>query len=327
MLELSKLLTGGLMAKLFLCKLYIRKLLMLLLIVGILMMMLSKLLAPLYVNRHYQNISKDLVYSQVGNINEYEQYAKDNNLAYSLSPAVSGSKLEPQVLESTESIYLYDLNYLDETSPALIEDMMKRLNVDNEKYIDLNKIIYSSFPNEVDQYSVWNESLNVEQVLEGSYPHSVDELMIPEVYAIKTANELNLSTYQELIGKEVTLDKEAYKVSGVYVGGDNFIGYSNLREDEAEAIFINVDNSQKKKLFNIYDDNDFVQHKDFRINNIIMKLPIMFKGLFFILASMFILVEQKQYVQVLNHYYYRRSNTIVPLFVPLVLIGIVIYVL
>lgn len=317
------------MYKLMLCRLYLKRLGLIALLLIVANLLLSLIVSPLTAGTLKQEIPRDLIYYEGADVSSYEQYATDNNLEYSLSPSIHGKKDFAYSLGegALEPIYLYDLNYLKDTSQELITSNLNTLNKDNEKFIDMNTVYISMFPAEINDYKTYNERLEIKQVLVGEYPRASNQLLIPEVYAISIANSLGLESYGQLVGQNIELLGDDYEIVGVYSGSNHIIVYPN--QDLAarysqyldEAIFIKFDNSQQREeLFDAFNSDQFVNSSDFYINNIKFILPMFLELLILLLSFVFIVKEQSQYVLILNHHNYTLANTLLPLLLPWILL-------
>lgn len=244
-----------------------------------------------------------------------------------MTPSIHGAKdfLYPLPEDTIKPTYLYDLNYLQDTTKDLITANLDTLNKDNEKFIDLNQIYFSLFPQQINEYNTFNERLEIKEVLEGNYPTNETELLIPEVYAISIANELGVNTYAKLIGENISLLNSDYTIVGVYNGANQIIAYPPKEiveyygEELEQAIFIKfADNQQKKNFYDQFDNRDVVNSSDFYINNIKFYLPQVLQVIVLVVAIVFIIVEQKQYVSVLNHHRYSILNYLTPMVIPVI---------
>lgn len=315
------------MHKLLLLRLYVKRFGLIISIVIVCNLLLSFILVPLLNSDTKQSIASNMIYYEGEDISMYQQYAIDNNLEYDLTPAIHGKKDFIYVLppDTIEPIYLYDLNYLRDTTKDLITSNLDILNKDNQKFIDLNQIYFSFFPSEINDYKVYNERLEVKEVLIGTYPTNASEVLMPEVYAISLANKLEVDSYDKLIGKKISFLNIDYNVVGVYSGANHIIAYPDeelttyYQQYLDQGIFIKFANKeQKSKLFDTFDSSKFVNSSDFYLNNIKFYMPQVLEGVTFVLAVVFISIEQKQYVKVLNHHSYAVSNYIIPMTMPII---------
>lgn len=313
------------MYKLALCRLYIRRLGLIALLVIIVNGLITFVFKPLTDGVTKEQIAHNLVYYEGLDVARYEQYAIDNDLEYNLSPSVHGQKDFITTLgeDAIEPIYLYDLNYLKDTSKDLITSNLDILNKDNEKFIDMSNIYISVFPSDINDYQTYNERLEIEQVLVGNYPSKDNELLIPEVYAISIANELGVESYEQLLDQSIELMGKKYKIVGVYSGSSHIITYPSQEQLSAynqylnEAIFIKFDNdAQKKAFFKQFNSSEFVNSSDFYFENVMYILPQFLQGLVLLLSILFISKEQKQYTRILDHHNHTFSNSVLPLLLP-----------
>lgn len=304
-----------------------------LLIVIICNLVISNVLKPLLVTVVPTRISSDLVYYQGEDVDSYVEYAKNNNLEYELSPSVTGKKTFMYNLPegSIEPAYLYDLDYLKESSQEMIINNMDTLNKDNDKFINFDSIYVSFFPEYINDYQIFNERLEVSQVLVGKYPSDETEIMIPEVFAVKLANEIGVNSYDDLIGKQLSYNEVNYKVVGVYSGANHLIQGASQKlieeyqKDNSEAVFIHFNSKQEKQgFFANFNKQDVVNSSDYYLQNIVYTLPTVFNTLILISAVLYIIFEQKQYVKVLNHQSYKFSNTIISLLIPMLIIYVIV---
>lgn len=300
-----------------------------LLIVIICNLVITNVLKPLLVTVVPTRISSDLVYYQGEDVDSYVVYAKNNNLDYELSPSVTGKKAFMYNLPdgSIEPVYLYDLDYLKESSQEMIINNMDTLNKENDKFINLDSIYVSFFPEYINDYQIFNERLEVSQVLAGKYPSDENEIMLPEVYAVKLANKLSVNSYADLIGELLTFNDVNYTVVGVYSGANHIIQGASQKlieeyqKNNSEAVFIDFNSKQQKReFFANFNKQDVVNSSDYYLQNIVYTLPTLFNALILIGATLFIIFEQRKYVWILNHQSYKLSNTIIPLLVPILII-------
>lgn len=313
------------MHKLLLLRLYVKRFGLIISIVIVCNLLLSFILVPLLNSDTKQSIANDMIYYEGEDVSSYQHYAIDNNLEYDLTPAVHGKKdfIYAMPPDTIEPIYLYDLNYLRDTTKDLVTSNLDILNKDNEKFIDLNQIYLSFFPSEINDYKVYNERLEVKEVLVGDYPTNESEILIPELYAISLANKFEVDSYDKLIGQKINLLSSEYSIVGVYSGANHIIAYPSkelityYQQYLDQGIFIKFANKQQKsKLFDNFDSNEFVNSSEFYLNNIKFYMPQVLEVVILVLAIIFISVEQKQYVVILNHHKYAISNYLIPLIIP-----------
>lgn len=324
--------------KLFLAKLYLKKYLTFLIIIFIIYVIFNSIMLPEIKSLNPNKISLNLIYYQGKKIENYKNYAIDNGLEYSMSPKLDQKdafKIDEQVIKE---VYLYDLKYLNETTRELIENNLNTLNLKNEKFISLYAQ-FNFFPQQIDKYKILNSTLRINSVLYGNYPHSEQEVMIPEIYAIYLANEEGLSNYASLIGKDIKLNmkpygyEEDFKITGIYNGGYDFVFYPSseiIKKYENfnyEGIFIEFSNvSQKIKFFNEFPKDEFANTSDYLLNNVLMILPKIFDFLIIVMTLIILSKEQKKYIDVLNFYNYSYINYFIPLIIPFGVVLGMIYV-
>lgn len=164
-------------------------------------------------------------------------------------------------------------------------------------------------------FKTMNQSLKINKVLVGTYPHHANEVMIPEVLAIKLANDNDFSTYTQLLGTNLQLDDNEYMITGVYTGGNTLIlGKDKVVSDQ--AIFIRVNKTEKKEIINTFGDEQIVDNNDFLLNNILLILTTIINFILIIGLWIITYFELRGNIKILNHYKYRLSNTVTPLLIP-----------
>lgn len=142
-----------------------------------------------------------------------------------------------------------------------------------------------------------------------------NEVMIPEVLAIKLANDNDFSTYTQLLGTNLQLNDNECMISGVY-SGDNTLILGKDKIDSNQVIFIRGNKAEKKELINNFGDEQIVDNGDFLLNNILLILPTIINFLLIIGLWIITYFELRENIKILNHYKYRLSNTIIPLLIP-----------
>lgn len=317
------------MYKLMLCRLYVRRLGLIVLLVMIANGLITFIFKPLTDGVTKEQIAHNLVYYEGPDVVRYEQYAKDNSLEYDLSPSVHGQKdfIVSLGEDAIEPIYIYDLNYLKDTSKELITTNLDILNKDNEKFIDMSNIYISIFPPDINDYQIINERLEIKEVLVGNYPSSPDEILIPENYAISIANEKNIDSYQQLLGEQVTIADSNYTIVGVFNGSNHIIAYPSptmieyYQQYADEAIFIHLTNSeQKTNFYNTFDKAQVTNASDYYLSNIKFVIPTIIEYTILLLSILYLTKEQNNFVKILNHHSYKLSNYIIPMLIPISLI-------
>lgn len=311
-------------------RLYIKRLTVLLVFISVCNIAVSNILEPLLCGVTPNDIDRNLVYYTGDSVAKYKGYAEDNGLKYELSPSVLGGKDFSISLPegSIEQVYLYDLDYLKQSTKDLTVNNMNILNKDNKKFISLDDVYVSLFPSEINNYQAFNERLQVKGVLAGGYPLNEDEIMIPEVYAVKLANDKGFTKYDQLIGQTVSYEDTAYKIVGVYNGANHIIVSADKEAREIykksmdESIFIRFkDRAQKIEFYKQFDKREVVNSSDFYINNIKYYIPSLLKIVIWGIGILFVILEQKKYVEVLNHQSYKVTNYLIPLIIPLSLLS------
>lgn len=321
------------MNRLLIFKLYIKKYILLLVIFLLLIFSFNKIMLPKINGLDINYIEPNLIYYQGEDLKEYEDYAKNNNLDYSLSPNIKEKKDNNNKDEIIDTVYLEELNYLKETTKETIKKNLDYINIKNEKFIDIG-LLYNFFPKEINRYKTKNYYLGVDDVITGMYPISENEIMIPEDYAIYLSNISNFKNYDQLLNKEILIkiyDKEeTFKIVGIYHGKDNFIIYPSNKNKENyndyNSIFINFRTKEEKKQFyKNFDSKDYINTGDFILTLIIKILPIVFNLFLLTIGFLFIIKENKKYIYILNHYNYSKLNYIIPVIIPISIIIILLY--
>ncbi len=321
------------MNRLLIFKLYIKKYILLLVIFLLLIFSFNKIMLPKINGLDINYIEPNLIYYQGEDLKEYEDYAKNNNLDYSLSPNIKEKKDNNNKDEIIDTVYLEELNYLKETTQETIKKNLDYINIKNEKFIDIG-LLYNFFPKEINRYKTKNYYLGVDDVITGMYPISENEIMIPEDYAIYLSNLSNFKNYDQLLNKEILIkiyDKEeTFKIVGIYHGKDNFIIYPSNKNKENyndyNSIFINFRTKEEKKQFyKNFDSKDYINTGDFILTLIIKILPIVFNLFLLTIGFLFIIKENKKYIYILNHYNYSKLNYIMPVIIPISIIIILLY--
>lgn len=314
------------MYKLILCRMYLKRLLIIILLLIIANLIMSYIFVPLLKTTNVQSIDNNLIFYQGEEVSRYQNYAVDNNLQYELSPGISGTKAEALALppNTIEDIYLYDLKYLKDTTKQLIENNIDSLNKDNDKYIALNKVYLSSYPQMINHFKTSNEQLEITAMLAGRYPDRPTDVLIPEILAIRLANELNVDSYEQLLDTSISVRNIDFTIVGVYSGGNKLIVNSQSKVANEDAIFIQFNSKEEKNsFFDTFDQANFTNSSDFYIANIKYQLPKIMNIVFITFGLIFVMGEQLQYVRVLNHNQYRFSNYLIPLTLPTVIIVLI----
>ncbi len=321
------------MNRLLIFKLYIKKYILLLVIFLLLIFSFNKIMLPKINGLDINYIEPNLIYYQGKDLKEYEDYAKNNNLDYSLSPNIKEKKDNNNKDEIIDTVYLEGLNYLKETTQETIKKNLDYINIKNEKFIDIG-LLYNFFPKEINRYKTKNYNLGVDDVITGMYPISENEIMIPEDYAIYLSNISKIKNYDQLLNKEIPIkiyDKEeTFKIVGIYHGKDNFIIYPSNKNKENyndyNSIFINFrTKEEKKEFYKNFDSKDYINTGDFILTLIIKILPIVFNLFLLTIGFLFIIKENKKYIYILNHYNYSKLNYIIPVIIPISIIIILLY--
>ncbi len=321
------------MNRLLIFKLYIKKYILLLVIFLLLIFSFNKIMLPKINGLDINYIEPNLIYYQGEDLKEYEDYAKNNNLDYSLSPNIKEKKDNNNKDEIIDTVYLEGLNYLKETTKETIKKNLDYINIKNKKFIDIG-LLYNFFPKEINRYKTKNYYLGVDDVITGMYPISENEIMIPEDYAIYLSNISNFKNYDQLLNKEIPIkiyDKEeTFKIVGIYHGKDNFIIYPSNKNKENykdyNSIFINFrTKEEKKEFYKSFDSKDYINTGDFILTLIIKILPIVFNIFLLTIGFLFIIKENKKYIYILNHYNYSKLNYIIPVIIPISIIIILLY--
>lgn len=188
------------------------------------------------------------------------------------------------------------MKYLKDTSKEFIKSKLDTLNKDNQKFVDIDKLYISLFPIQMNAYQTPNERLEIRQLLVGAYPAKSDELLIPEISAISLGNKLGVDSYKQVIGQRVTLFGDDYKIGGVYSGGNHIIAYPSedlipmYKQYLDEAIFVKFNNKhQRNQFFRQFNNEQFVNSRDFYIDNIKFALPRILEVVIMIFGILFVI--------------------------------------
>lgn len=141
---------------------------------------------------------------------------------------------------------LGELDYIKETSTNTVETIQEDIRVGNKI---ANPEIYYSFNSEYlnnKDVSLYNEFYGIDRIDTGKYPTAINEVLIGEATANYYIKEFKVNTFQDLLGKEISLAtpdcdddvfciKNNYKISGVYlpsIGFDEGLIIQNNNIDE-----------------------------------------------------------------------------------------------
>ncbi len=260
-------------------------------------------------------------------------YAKDNGLIYQSSPSLVGDEF----IMSGEVIFSYpikEMNYSDEATSSLIERNMQLMNSDNKTSVE-SSYRFNLYPSLINQVKIPNNPLDVDYIIDGNYPQSTIEVLIPEYFAQIMIDLSEYDNYHKLIGQNIdgiTGNYDNLVISGIYAGGYDFILYPpdsvlGVAKDDFTSCFVKFSNlNQRLKFFDTFHKSDVVDIFDSSLTLIIYKYVYPLIKLLLILVGAITIYKIMSYdIWVLNFYHYKMSNYIIPMLIPLIIILLLTY--
>lgn len=266
---------------------------------------------------YVQSIPNTMLYYQGANVAQI----MDSGVEYQLTmPLVADKNMEDNVsvYPLQNKIPLNNLEFNKNTTPALAEDISNKIN-NNIIELPINASINNT-SNWINDTSLHNETLGVDHLINGTYPQTDNEVMIPEVYALYYMEKNDLTSYDEVLNSQIELntlyDKRMYKVSGIYYGSNtNFIINlpPELAVDEEptkkQALFLKFNSRNERNQFlENYSQYSFIKSEDFIIQKIRNISIYVFQLLLMCFFIILMYPEIKSYTQKINHYHYSKMN-------------------
>lgn len=203
---------------------------------------INNYLETIYSNTDIVNFPADIVYS------ETDTTCTGCEKSYTSSLQVAS----PTNLGNIDNqIDLSQLTPIDDTSDQIFNTILVGINQD----ITLQSfgVVESQNSEIINQIAVENRPYGVRKILVGNYPTAKGQVLLPETYALKIANDNNYTSYSQLLGTEIniSLDNVEYNLTivGVYAGENNLIVDSRQDTPTSGASFITFDDEQSAKQF------------------------------------------------------------------------------
>lgn len=304
---------------------YKNKLILVLLLTLALIVMFFLLYKKILIVKHPQSIGQTTVYINQhvdkNNIGKNQDVTIDYVFPYEADKVIQ--EIELYTPPTNQTIPLRSINFIDDTSPKLIDRVSTEINK-NTQTIKLN-LAYVPMPEVLNDINMINDNLGISYIVAGQYPDDESQILIPEIYAVSLVTKMNLLTYEELIGEPIDIEvngvPNTFTIAGIYYGDSNSIYlppssrvkrmYQNELSDEVSlsATALTFESSDEKKQFiDLHPELEMISSRSF-FGQYLRNQSIY---IFVIsIALMYIMLLRKNInsaIDVVNHYNYSMLN-------------------